>query len=409
MLDRRTEDAMAHSMIVIDHSSERSDVTSKDWRAGRRPDGRVWIFVALAIAVLAVAAGAQLLRGMGPASHAAAISQMAQQPVLAVTVARAEIRPMTRSVSGNGSVVAWQELAIAAEVSGLRAVEIAADEGDQVHRGQVLVRFDDAVLAAQVAQVEAAIAEGEAALQIARSDYGRGAELLRGGSIAAQVVDQRQSAARQAEARLLAARAHRQEVIARLAQARVLAPADGVVIRRSIQLGAVTTEGQEMFRLVRDGRLELDAKVPELDLAAVQPGQAVRVVHGNWEVRATVRAVAPMIATDTRLGIVHIALPADSPLRPGMFARAEIRLDAAPALVVPQTAIVFRDDAPAVFVQNTDNSVSLRRLTTGARSNGLVEISGGLQAGELVVTSGAGFLSDGDRVRVVSPLASAAH
>ena len=400
---------MAHSMTVMHQTSERGDVTSKDWRAGRRPGGRVWIFVALAIAVLAVAAGAQLLRGMGPVSHAATIGQMAQQPVLAVTVAPAEIRPMIRSVSGNGSVVAWQELAIAAEVSGLRVVDIAVDEGDRVRRGQLLVRFDDAMLAAQLAQVEAAIAEGEAALQTARSDFSRGTELLRGGSIASQVVEQRQSAARQAEARLMSARAHREEVAVRLAQARLVAPADGVVIRRSVQLGAVSAEGQEMFRLVRDGRLELDAKVPELDLAAVHPGLAARVVHGDWQVQATVRAVAPMVATDTRLGVVHIALAADSPLRAGMFARAEILIDAAPTLVVPQAAIVFREDAPAAFVQNADNNVSLRRLTTGARRDGFVGVLGGLRPGELVVTSGAGFLSDGDSVRVVAPLAIAAH
>jgi multidrug efflux pump subunit AcrA (membrane-fusion protein) len=370
MLDRRTEDAMAHSMTVMHQTSERGDVTSKDWRAGRRPGGRVWIFVALAIAVLAVAAGAQLLRGMGPVSHAATIGQMAQQPVLAVTVAPAEIRPMIRSVSGNGSVVAWQELAIAAEVSGLRVVDIAVDEGDRVRRGQLLVRFDDAMLAAQLAQVEAAIAEGEAALQTARSDFSRGTELLRGGSIASQVVEQRQSAAR---------------------------------------LGAVSAEGLEMFRLVRDGRLELDAKVPELDLAAIHPGLVARVVHGDWQVQATVRAVAPMVATDTRFGVVHIALAADSPLRAGMFARAEILIDAAPTLAVPQAAIVYRDDAPAAFVQNADNNVSLRRLTTGARRDGFVGVLGGLRPGELVVTSGAGFLSDGDSVRVVAPLAIAAH
>ena len=164
-----------------------------------------------------------------------------------------------------------------------------------------------------------------------------------------------------------------------------------------------------MFRLVRDGRLELDAKVPELDLAAVHPGLGARVVHGDWQVQATVRAVAPMVATDTRLGVVHIALPADSDLRTGMLARHEIRVDPVPTLVVLQTAIVFREGPPGVFVQNADNSVSLRRLTTGARRDGFVGVLGGLQAGELVVTSGAGFLSDGDSVRVVAPLAIAAH
>jgi RND family efflux transporter MFP subunit len=403
------ENAMPSSVTTIPQASERGDITSEDWRVRRGRGSRAWTFVALAAALLAATAVALFLRGLEAPSPPAAIAQMELLPVLSVTVAPAEIRPMTRSVAGDGSVVAWQEIAIAAEVSGLRAVEIAADEGDRVHRGQLLVRFDNSVLAAQVAQVDAAIAESEAALQTARSDFSRGTELIRSGSIASQVLEQRQSAARQAEARVLAARAHREEVVARLAQARLLAPADGVVVRRSVQLGAVSAEGQEMFRLVRDGRLELDAKIPELELAAVHPGQVVRVVHGGWEAQATVRAIAPMIAADTRLGVVHIALPTDSPLRPGMFARAEIRLDTAPTLVVAQTAIVFRDDAPAVFVQHVDNSVSLRRLTTGVRRDGLVEVLGGLQAGELVVTAGAGFLSDGDRVRVVPALAIAAH
>src|SRR5262249_21166380 len=154
--------------------------------------------------------------------------------------------------------------------------------------------------------------------QVARSDYSRGTELLRGGSIATQTVEQRQSTARQAEARVQAARAHRDEAAARLLQTQVLAPTDGVVVRRSVQLGAVPAEGQELFPIVREGRLELDAKLPELDMPAVHEGQPVRVIHGDWEGEATVRSVAPTVATDTRLGVVHIALPESSQLRPGM-------------------------------------------------------------------------------------------
>jgi multidrug efflux pump subunit AcrA (membrane-fusion protein) len=92
-----------------------------------------------------------------------------------------------------------------------------------------------------------------------------------------------------------------------------------------------------------------------------------------------------------------------------MFARAEVRIDAAPTLALPQSAIVFRDDAPAAFVLDVDNRVSLRRLTTGTRHDGFVEVLGGLEAGEPVVTSGAGFLSNGDRVRVVNPLVVSFH
>jgi RND family efflux transporter MFP subunit len=253
------------------------------------------------------------------------------------------------------------------------------------------------------------VKEAEAALQFLQSDVARGTELSRGSFIARQTLEQRQSAARQAEARLVLARARNQEATARLAQAQLVAPADGVVIRRSGQPGSISAVGQEMFRLVRDGRLELDAKVPELELGAVQPGQIVRVVHGDAVVQAVVRSVAPTVAADTRLGIVHIALPAASALRPGMFARVEILVDAAPALAVPQQAVAFRGDVPAAFVVHDNGRVSLQRLTTGLRRDGFVAVLAGLHSGQSVVTSGAGFLSDGDRVRVVPPLLVAEH
>ena len=309
---------------------------------------------------------------------------------------------MERLVVGDGSVAAWQELVVGAEAGGLRVKEILAEEGDQVRRGQVLVRLDTAVLAAQASQAEAAVAEAEAASEIAHLDLDRATELSRGGIATRQAVEQRQAAARQAAARLASARARRDEAAARLAQARILAPADGVVSRRTVQLGAVAATGEEMFRIIRDGRLELYARVPELDLGAVRPGQSVRVLHGRREIQATVRAVAPTVAPETRLGVVHVALPPGSGLLPGMFARAEVRSDAGQALAIPQSALVFHEGTAAAFVLGEDGRVSLRRLTTGTHRHGLVEVAAGLRAGELVATSGAGFLADGDHIRAVA-------
>jgi hypothetical protein len=127
----------------------------------------------------------------------------------------------------------------------------------------------------------------------------------------------------------------------------------------------------------------------------------VRVRHGEREIAATVRALAPVVGTDTRLGIVHVALPPDSGLRPGMFAQAEILPAARTGLTVPQEAVVVRDGRAAAFVlaEGTDR-VALRVVATGNRRDGAIEITAGLAAGERVVITGAGFLSDGDRVRV---------
>ena len=335
----------------------------------------------------------------------------ASAPLPAVTVALATVRALAlaRPAIGDGSVVAWQELVIGTETGGLRVIEVAFEEGDRVRRGQVLVRLDPAIPAAQAAQAEAAVEEAEAALRMAQAEMRRSVELARTEAVARQTLEQRQSAARQAEARLLAAQARRDEAVARLAQTRIEAPADGVISRRSVLLGAVVQPGQEMFRLIRDGRLELAARVPELDLAQVQPGQAVRVTHGARVIEGRVRMVAPLVAGDTRLGTVHVTLPPESGLRPGMFARAEILPPAASALAVPQEAVVFRGGRPVAFVvAEGSGRVEQRALATGVRRDGMVEILSGLAAGERVVVAGAGFLADGDLVRVAGHEAAAA-
>jgi RND family efflux transporter MFP subunit len=329
-------------------------------------------------------------------------------PALTVTVAEATPRALARTVVGDGSVVAWQELVIGAETGGLRVAEVLVEEGQSVRQGQLLIRMDDALLRATLNQADAAVAEADAALRIARQELARAVDLVRSGSATRQTVEQRESAAAQAEARLASAAARREEVAVRVAQARILAPTDGVVSKRTALPGNVTVAGQEMLRLIRDGRLELDARVPELELSMLRPGQQVRVIHGDRTVMAELRDIAPTVAPESRLGTVHVALPPDAGLRPGMFARAEILPGAAPGLTVPQPAVLFREGRPAVLVVQGDR-VEQRAVATGRRQDGQVEITAGLQPGERVVVSGAGFLSDGDRVRIAEPATAASR
>lgn len=356
-------------------------------------------------------AAALLLGGLLLGGMAGPRPARAEPPAaLSVAAAPVELRPVERQVRGDGSVVAWQELVLGSEVAGLRVVELGAEEGDRVRKGDLLVRLNDAVPRAQAAQAAAAVAEAEANLRLAQTDLRRVQELQRGDYAARQTLEQRQASAAGAEARLAAARAQRDDAEARLAQTRILAPADGIVASRRAQLGTVVALGQEMLRLVREGRIELDARVPELELATLRPGQAARVRHGTREVAATVRAVAPTVAPDTRLGVVHLALPADSGLRPGMFASAAIVTGQAESATIPREALLHRDGRPVAFVLSGDR-VALRRLELGtADLAGRVEVREGLAAGERVVVSGAGFLNDGDRVRVApAPLAEAAR
>lgn len=363
---------------------------------GRPGPGRRLRPPAATLALLALAACDQ--------APAAATEPAAQS----VAVAAVERRAVERTVRGDGTVAAWQELVIGAESGGLRVLEVV-EEGEAVRRGQVLVRLDDTLLRAQAAQAAAAAAEAEANFRLAGAELRRAQELQRGEFAARQTLEQRQAATAGAEARLAAARAQRDDADARLTRARILAPHDGTVSRRSILPGAVVVPGQELVRLVRDGRIELGARVPELDLVGVAPGQPARVRHGGREVAAVVRAVAPVIAAETRLGTVHLTLPPDSGLRPGMFARADIVVGRVEAPVLPRAALVHRDGRPVAFVLDAGGAaVALRRLELGpAGPDGAPEVRAGLEAGERVVVAGAGFLGDGDRVRVVEALAAA--
>jgi HlyD family secretion protein len=371
------------------------------------PFRRGWVWLATALLIAGGAFG-WWWQSPPPSSSPAGPTAPTALPVLTVAVAIATTRAATAEVVGDGSVVAWQELAIGAEIGGLRVVEVPVEEGQAVRAGDLLARLDAGVIRAQAAQAEAAVAEAAAARDIARADLGRADQLARSQSGSVQLAEQRRAAALQAEARLASAEARRDEAAARLAQTRILAPADGILARSSARIGNVTAMGQDMFRILRDGRLELDARVPELDLASVRPGQPATVRHGDRSIVAEVRDIAPLVAPDTRLGIVHIALPAGAGLLPGMFARAEIATGTRPVVVVPAAAVVFRDGAPQVFVLAEGGAadtqrVAMRRIAAGAREGGMVAVHGGIAAGERVVVAGAGFLSDGDLVRVSSP------
>jgi RND family efflux transporter MFP subunit len=221
------------------------------------------------------------------------------------------------------------------------------------------------------------------------------------GNISAQSAQDRETKLMSATAKVAMAQAQRDEIKARLVASSIVAPVDGYISKRSILIGDVVAAGREAFRMVRDSRLELDAQIPETDLGLVRVGQQVRITQENMPtVTASVRAIAPTVDPKTRLGIVHIALPQGSPLKPGMFARAEILTSQAVAVAVPDAAVIWRDGKAGVFVIGPRNHVILRTVGAGARQNGWVQITEGLEPGEHVITTGAGFLHDGDVVAV---------
>ena len=375
----------------------------------------------LALAACGDKTGAQAGAASAPtgaiaATTAAAATAAASRPTkaaLTVTAVQAKPTELPVRIGANGNVAAWQEASVGTEANGLRLAEVLVNVGDVVKRGQVLARFAAEGPKADLAQIEAGVAEAEAMLAEAAANAQRARELQTTGALSAQAINQYFTAERTAKARLDAQRAAAQVQRLRLKNAQVLAPDNGIISARSATVGAVLPAGQELFRLIRQGRLEWRAEVTASDLAALKPGLAVTLTPaGGSAVKGTVRMVAPVVDATTRNGIVYVDLPAPGSARAGMFARGEFDIGSGKALTLPQTAVLLRDGFSYVLRIGDDAKVVQTKVAVGRRSGDRVEITGGLDVGARVVATGGGFLADGDTVRVVDavlPLKTASN
>jgi RND family efflux transporter MFP subunit len=357
-----------------------------------------------------------------PAPAAPKGAASAPRPALVVTTVRPAKAEVADLLSANGSIAAWQEASIGAEVNGLRIAEVRADVGDAVKRGQPLavfasdtVRADLAAAQATLAEANASIGEARAALAEAQGNADRARAVESSGALSAQQIAQYMTAAQTAQARLQSAQARAQSAQAqvqsqqlRLRMTQVLAPDDGVISARAASVGAVVPAGQELFRLVRGNRLEWRAEVTATELAKLKPKQPVRVLPASGgEIRGTVRTVGPVVDAQSRNALVYVDLPAGSAAKAGMFARGEFELGSSPALVVPQQSVVVRDGFAYVFAMQGDR-VAQKKVQTGRRVGDRIEILDGLAADATIVSAGAGFLNDADLVQVATDAPRAA-
>jgi len=317
-----------------------------------------------------------------------------------VTVATATETALPRVVTASGSVSAWEEVPIGAETGGLVATAVLVDEGSYVRQGQPLVQLNTALLSAAVRQQQAALqtaqanaARDDAALDRAQQLEDRG--FLSQASLDTALANQRSSQAGVAQARATLAQSQTQ-----LSQATIRAPVSGLIISRSVTRGQIVAAGTELFRMVRDGRLELDAQVPETDLPLIRAGMTAAITSDQaGETSGTVRIVTSEVNPETRLGIARIALASNSGLKPGMFASARIDVGSQPGVTVPTASVLYRDNRAGVFILQTNNTVRFIPVTVVNRSADRTAVAN-VQPGARIVVSGAGFLNEGDRVTV---------
>jgi HlyD family secretion protein len=330
-------------------------------------------------------------------------SAKSPRPALTVQTAPPQRTAMTQRLAANGNVAAWQEASIGAESNGLRLTEVRVNVGDSVKAGQVLATFAAEMVQADVAQARASLLEAKAHAAEAASNAERARTLQASGALSAQQIEQYTTAAQAAQARVEAAQALLQAQQLRLQHTQVRAPDHGVISARSATVGAVVGAGTELFRMVRKGRLEWRAEVTATELGRLRPGTAAQVTAASGaSVQGQLRMVAPTVDPQTRNALVYVDLPAHPDLRAGMFARGEFLLGQSDALTVPQEALVVREGFTYLFVLGADQRVQRLKVQPGRRAGERVEILSGLDAGAPVVVRGAGFLNDGDLVRVAS-------
>lgn len=329
------------------------------------------------------------------------------RPVTNVTTEAPQRQRLPIRLPTDGEISAWQEASLGAESNGLKVAEVLVDVGETVKQGQVLARFAGETVAAELSQARAALNEAETAAAEAKANARRASSLARSGALSQQQIDQYQTADRTAQARLRSARA---ALSARLQQYRyteLLAPDDGLISARTATVGSVPGVGTELFRLIRQGRLEWRAEVGADELLAIQPGTRAELHRrGAPALPLTVRAVSPSVDPKTRTALVYLDVPAAAGVRAGMFAQGAFVLGESEAMTVPAESVVPRDGFNFVYRLNADGHVQGVKVTTGRRVDDRVEVvpadGSALDADSRVVVKGAGFLADGDRVKEVA-------
>ncbi len=352
-----------------------------------------------------------------------------------VTVTQAQTTEIVQSVVVSGSIVARDEILVAPEVDGLSIVELLAQEGDKVARGQVLARLDRTTLEVQKAQNDAQIARAEALIaqakaQIAEADanlvqannaFDRTKALRESGNTSVETFDQRAAAARSGQARansarqalaiasadLALAQAQGKDIAVKLERTEIKARRAGIVSRRTARLGAMASmlpQSEPLFRIIADGAVELEAQVAEVELPKLKLGQGVAVLPaGAREALAGhIRLIAPEVDKASRLGRVLVALDGDPPVAIGSFARGIIETGRKRALTLPLSAVTYNGSGSTVQSVK-DGKVTTKPVTLGLVGHGRAEITSGITEGETVVARAGTFVRDGD---IVTPVAT---
>lgn len=364
-----------------------------------RTKPRLW--AAGLIAVLAIAIAAVWSNRASDTAVPGAVAA-SEQALPLVSVTTPGLSAVSATVTFTGAIAARYDMPISIEGDAGRIVSVLVEAGDRVKKGQLLAQLDTSVLRPQVARLAAALEEARAQAALSAATYRRALGVEAAGALSAEEIERRRAASVTDEARVKVAEAQLAEAQARLARTEIRAPADGLVLTRTAEVGQTANPGEPLFRLAAGGEVEMRGLVAEQDLAQLKVGQpaSVRITGVAEPFQGTVRLLGAIIDPQTRLGEIRIALKPDPALRPGAFARGEVVVDNAQRPVLPQTAVLSDENGTYVLIVNEKNEVERRPVRVATTLAEGVVIGEGLKGDERVVATAGAFLRVGEKVAV---------
>lgn len=346
-----------------------------------------------------------LTAGCRPSSDADATP--AEPPALVIApenIAVVEMRDLRSGPSISGALEPARQAALRAETGG-SVLEVLAEAGQAVRQGQVLLRLDGTALRDAARSAESGVRLSREQADVARRNLERAERLAAAGAVADQAVEQARATRLGADAALAEAESRLTSARTMLGKTEIRAPFAGVVGVRTANLGDVVQPGTPLVTVVDPARMRLNAAVPLEALDSIRVGARVDFVVPGYEGReftGTIERISPAVDPATRQLPITVAIPnPGGVLVAGLYAEGRVSLQASTGLVVPFGALDLRGAAPRLSVLRQGRTVAVvPQLGLRDEVLELVEVTGGLVAGDTVLLGSARAIPAGTPARV---------
>ena len=383
MMNRETHIHGSDTLVVTDRSARRR-----------------WVIIGAVVILALLALGlALMMGGSGDKASDAAGKGAGQVPTVTVVVPGST--QVTRVIVASGALGAKRDQPVGIAGQGGRVIRVTVDAGSWVRAGQVLAVVDRSVQAQTAAQLAAQVESARANASLAQANYERAVALKDRGFVSKAEIDSKKAIRDAAFAQVRVAQATLGATRAQIGQLNVVAPAGGLILARSVEVGQIVGPASgALFRLAEGGQMEMRAQLSQQDLAGVHVGMSTQVtpVGSDRSFSGTVWQVAPMIDPTSRLGDVRISVPYDPIIRPGGFAEARIAGGSTTAPMLPQSAVLSDERGNYVYIVNAKKEIERRDVKVGEVTDTGVSIASGISGREAVVLSAGPFLNPGQKV-----------